>query len=115
MCTINDKFGHNYINGTCLDCGRSQKPVHKIELPKIDFKARKKESSNSKIQLCTDIIKELGGTYGFYMKIINLCGEQNVRCWLSDSRQSAIPIKKFKWYYSEYYKKIKWDNKKVEI
>lgn len=70
------------------------------------------ESSNSKIQLSTDLInfyKE--GSYGFYMKIIKIAGEDIVRGWMSDSKLSEIPIKRFKWLWSEYYKKINWTNK----
>ncbi len=69
----------------------------------------RKESDNPLIQLSTDLIRELGGTYGFYMKILKLAGEQNVRCWLSDSQQSAIPKKRFLWLWKSWFNKIKCD------
>lgn len=120
-CTINDKFGHNFAGGICQVCKKLQRaPMKKFTVnPFANYRFKKmssdsgsQESSNSKIQLSTDLInfyKE--GSYGFYMKIIKIAGEDIVRGWMSDSKLSEIPIKRFKWLWSEYYKKINWTNK----
>lgn len=112
MCDKNQKFDHQYAAGICLVCGRSQRPVHTVEpMPNLfkDLCNRKKESDNPKIQLSQDCIKLMGGTYGKYMAIINRCGEQNVRCWLSDSKESKNPVARFLYLYKQFNLSIKWN------
>ncbi len=107
MCNPTERFNHNYINGTCLDCGRSQKPVHKVEVKHNLFANlcnRKKESPNSKHQLANDCVADLGGNFLFYMKVISTVGEQTVREWLSSAKQAPVKYSKVAIFVSTYKK-----------
>lgn len=99
MCNIQDKFGHNYFSGICIDCNRLQETIQHRVYEEI----KKKKNLNAEQQLAEEIWLWFGKSqevkFGMLMGMIKQKGKQWIRqCW----REVVIdrdkdPVKAFKW------------------
>lgn len=97
MCDRSTKYGHHYLIGICLECGRHQDVIE----TKVVYKEKKKKNLNERQQLAEEIYLWSGKQlpFGMLMAMINRTGMQWVRqCWREVVVDGAKnPLATFKW------------------
>lgn len=108
MCDLNSKFGHNYIAGLCLDCGRSQEVLTYKKEHFAPIKAVSKEVKGEQSEekdLATEIYEWSGRklNFGMIRNMIRTKGAQCMRELLSEVKHDECkePLKMFLWKYKQ--------------
>jgi hypothetical protein len=99
-CSKEVQFGHEYLGGTCLDCGRLQETISYKRYEPVE---KKKKELTAEQQLAEEIWLWFGKSkevpFGMLMGMIKRKGMIWVRqCWREIViDRSKNPVKTFKW------------------
>lgn len=101
---LNQRFGHNYVGGVCLNCRGFQNPISKI---RIDRKWKENKSGSARAYLVSQFLEEL-----------NKSRDETKYPKLTPARMGMIlsPIKKIedlRWFWDSLWQEDKLTGRKV--
>lgn len=111
-----DKWSHNFIAGTCIDCGTSQQEISDKGLKRIEIKKPKPKKITSEFQLLVDDTMNYfnedthkKGNFAKWAKLIKFIGKEELLKFLSYCKKKKIKSPKyFMGFYKSKYNKLIW-------